>query len=601
VKRFRLSEASSALTEKRQRTAALQNLPEIRWTNLFAKRPGVRQSSAALILLLVAAGFDVYALELGKEIERMPKEKRPTAEQIEAAKQEEAEQKKYQEELWKKLEPQLQEWAKKGKPYLPRAVFPTDLPQADIPAFPGAEGAGSHSFGGRGGAVFVVTNLADSGPGSFREACEAAGPRTVIFGTSGIIRLKSPIHILAPYITIAGQTAPGDGVCIAGRTTHVDTHDVIIRYMRFRRGATNLFDRDDCLGGNPIGNVIVDHCSASWGLDENLSMYRHMYRPKEGEAWKLPTLNLTIQWCISSEALNKYEHAFGGTWGGNNTSFHHNLFACNTARNASIGMSYDFNFINNVLFNWRHRTLDGGDQGSRVNCVNNYYKPGPATFDSPVRYRIGQPQASTFRPDPTLRYGKWYVAGNYVEGNEKVTRDNWDGGVQFRDTAGSDSGNPVVDPGKRKALIKRSRVMEAFPMAPVKTESAKKAYESVLAGAGARLPRQDAVDARIIEQVRTGKVGYGKNGIIIAPEDVGGWPEYKSEPAPLDSDHDGMPDEWEKKYGLDPNDPSDAAKDLDGDGYTNLEEYLNGTDPTKAIDYTKTENNVNTLRMSKSK
>jgi hypothetical protein len=544
--------------------------------------------------LLVFAACSSPALELGKEIERMPKDQRPTPEQIQAAKDEEAEQKNYQGDLWNKLQPQLENWARKGKPFLPRAVFPTDLPQATVPAFPGAEGAGSHSFGGRGGNTFVVTNLNDSGPGSFREACEAAGPRTVLFNVAGIVRLKSPIHILAPYITIAGQTAPGDGVCIAGRTTHVDTHDVVIRYMRFRRGATNLFDRDDCLGGNPVGNVILDHCSTSWGLDENLSMYRHLYRPKEGEPWKLPTLNITIQWCISSEALNKYEHAFGGTWGGNNTSFHHNLFACNTARNASIGMSYDFNFINNVVFNWRHRTLDGGDEGSLVNCINNYFKPGPATLMSPVHYRIGQPQASTFKPDPTMRYGSWYVDGNFVQGNDGVTSDNWSGGVQFRDSTGSDSGNPVTEAAKLDALICKVRSPTPFPMRPVRTQTAKEAYDSVLAGAGATLPQQDPVDLRAIQQVRSGKVKFGKNGIITTTDDVGGWPDYKGEPY-HDVGPDGIPMWWKKKYSLDPSDPSVANKDLEGDGYTVLEKYLNGLDPRKKIDWSDPQANSNTL------
>ncbi len=416
----------------------------------------------------------------------------------------------------------------------------------------------------------------------------------MLFNIAGIIRLKSPIHILAPYITISGQTAPGDGVCVAGRTTHVDTHDVVIRYMHFRRGATNLFDRDDCLGGNPIGNVIVDHCSASWGLDENLSMYRHMYRPKEGEPWKLPTLNLTIQWCISSEALNKYEHAFGGTWGGNNTSFHHNLFACNTARNASIGMSYDFNFVNNVVFNWRHRTLDGGDQGSLVNCINNYYKPGPATLTSAVHHRIGQPQASTFKPDPTMRYGKWCVEGNVVEGEEAVTSDNWSGGVQFRDSTGSDSGNAVTDDAKLDALIRKVRSPKMFPMQPVTTQSAKEAYDSVLAAAGATLPHRDPVDLRIIEQVRSGIVKFGKNGIIATTDDIGGWPEYNGDPH-KDLGADGIPLWWKKKYALDPSDSSLANKDLEGDGYTVLEKYLNGLDPTKKIDWSDPLANSNTL------
>jgi hypothetical protein len=179
--------------------------------------------------------------------------------------------------------PEIQAWAAKGKPYLPSAARPADLPQATIPAFPGAWGGGMYSFGGRGGRVLVVTNLNDSGPGSLREACETPGPRIVIFNVAGIIRLSDHLRIRAPYITIAGNTAPGDGVCIAGNTVELDTHDIIVRHLRFRRGETDPADRDDSLGGNPVGNLIIDHVSTSWSLDENLSMYRHMYQPP-GEA-----------------------------------------------------------------------------------------------------------------------------------------------------------------------------------------------------------------------------------------------------------------------------------------------------------------------------
>jgi hypothetical protein len=538
--------------------------------------------------LLSVFVYSAAGLELSKEIARMPREKRPTREQIEAAKREEAEHQKYQDDLWARLEPQLQDWAKKGKPYLPRATFPTDLPQANVPAFPGAEGGGKYSFGGRGGRVYVITNLADSGAGTFREVCEAAGPRIAVFNISGIIHLKSPVHILAPYLTIAGQAAPGEGVCIAGRTTHVDTHDVVIRYMRFRRGATNLFDRDDCLGGQPIGNIMIDHCSASWGLDENLSMYRHVYRPKDSAEWlKLPTLNITIQWCISSEALNTYDHAFGGTWGGLNTSFHHNLFACNTGRNPSIGMSYDFNFVNNVLFNWRHRTLDGGDQGSRVNCINNYYKPGPATPVAPGRHRIGEPQGSTFKPDATVRYGKWFVAGNVVEGDERVTADNWAGGVQFKDESHTES------------LSTRVRVNAPFPMAPITTQSAKAAFERVLAGAGATLPQRDTVDQRAVEQVRNCRMAFPEGkGIITDISQVGGYPNYQGQPF-SDLGADGIPLWWKRQYHLDENDPELAKKDLNGDGYTVMDKYLDGLDPTKKIDWEEPLSNANTLTIEK--
>jgi hypothetical protein len=541
----------------------------------------------------------LMALDLSREIARLPKEKRPTAEQIRAAELEEEQQNKYLQLLRQRLEPQLKEWAQKGKPFLAHAIFPTDLPQASVPAFPGAEGAGRYAFGGRGGKVYVVRSLEDNGPDTFREACESAGPRTVVFNVAGIIHLKQPLHILAPYLTIAGQSAPGDGVCIAGCTTHVDTHDVVIRYMRFRRGTTNLFDRDDCLGGNPIGNVIVDHCSASWGLDENLSMYRHMYQPKEDEsAQKLPTLNLTIQWCISSEALNTYDHAFGGTWGGCNTTFHHNLFACNTGRNPSIGMSYDFNFVNNVLFNWRHRTLDGGDQGSRVNCINNLYKPGPVTPDTPVRHRIGLPQGSTFKPDPTVRYGKWYVAGNVLEGDAGVTADNWAGGVQFNSHVAPDASKPR-GVGTSPELLKQVRVAQSFPMSPLSTQSANEAYAAVLAAAGATLPRRDPVDERVIRQVWTGEVSYAPGkGIITDISQVGGYPDYQGWPE-SDLGQDGLPRWWKVKYALPLDDAGLGARDLQGDGYTVLEKYLDGLDPTKKLHWSDPSSNLNRLTIDK--
>jgi hypothetical protein len=548
-----------------------------------------------LLLAALAVSFSAKALMLDKEIARMPASERPTPEQVAANKAEQKGWDDYQAQLWQKLEPQLQDWAKQGKPYLPRSVFPTDLPPANVPAFPGAEGGGKYSFGGRGGKVFVVTNLDDGGPGSFREAVESAGPRIVIFNVAGIIRLKQPLHILAPYITIDGHTAPGDGVCVAGFSTLVDTHDVVIRYMRFRRGATNLFDRDDCLGGQPIGNIIVDHCSCSWGLDENLSMYRHVYRPKGAtEFLKYPTLNITLQWNISSEALNTYGHAFGGTWGGDNTSFHHNLFACNTGRNPSIGMSYDFNFVNNVLFNWRHRTLDGGDQGSRVNVINNYYKPGPVTLAA-VNHRIGLPQPSTFKPDPTVRYGKWFAAGNIVEGDAAVAKNNWNGGIQFK--GGGTEEDPAYEAADAtKNLIARVREEKPFPMASIEIQPAKNAYELVLANAGAVLPRRDAVDERAIRETKTGKVDYeaGK-GIITDISQVGGYPDYQGGPV-ADVGADGIPLSWKKKFGLDVNDVALAQKDLSGDGYTVIEKYLDGLDPTKKIDWSNPQSNVNTLR-----
>jgi|GEM_PF-2685908 len=460
--------------------------------------------------------------------------------------------------------------------------------KVSIPAFPGAEGFGAVTAGGRGGKVIEVTSLDDSGPGTFRAACEAEGPRIVVFRVAGIIRLNRPVSIEHPFITIAGQSAPGDGVCIAGETTLIDTHDVIIRYMRFRRGAVDQARRDDALGGQPKGRVIIDHCSASWGLDENLSIYRHMESvPGQAQQQKMGTEDVTIQWCTTTEALNKFNHAFGATQGGTRASIHHNLYACNTARNPSIGYGDGIDWRNNVVFNWQHRTVDGGDATSVVNVVNNYYKPGPATRANVAR-RICRPQHLVWASAPDSS-PKWYVAGNFVVGAPEVTADNRKG-IDYDDAPRG------FDEAKYEQLKKAAISDKEWKAAPVTTQSAEEAYELVLKGAGATLPVRDAVDARVIESVRTGEPKVGDNGIIIAPNDAGGYPEYKSGPVASDGDHDGMPDEWEKKYRLDPKDAADGAKDNDKDGYTNVEEYLNGTDPTQFVDYSKPENNVNTLR-----
>lgn len=471
---------------------------------------------------------------------------------------------------WTAAQPALREWEEKGRPYIPWAAHPEDLPQAEIPAFPGAEGGGMYSFGGRGGRVFVVTNLNDRGPGSFREACEAGGPRVVVFNVAGIIRLEERLVIRAPYITIAGNTAPGDGVCIAGDTVELETHDVVIRHMRFRRGETWVGDRNDSLGGNPIGNIMIDHVSASWGLDENMSMYRHMYDPGDGsKPQKLPTVNLTIQNSIFSECLDTYDHSFGSTVGGYNSTFHRNLWASNTGRNASVGMIYDFTFANNVIYNWRHRTTDGGDHRSYYTMINNYYKPGPVTpKGTPISYRIIKPESRRSK-FPIADFGKVFAEGNIVEGNARVTADNWDGGVQYEEESGLDEEN----------FERKVRAKKPYPHSYVSIVSAERAYTTVLAKAGASLPVRDAVDARIVEMVRTGTVTYEKGkGIITDISQVGGYPEYKGT-AYKDSDGDGMPDAWEQGHGLNPNDASDAIADLNGDGYTNIEDFINGLDP----------------------
>ena len=501
------------------------------------------------------------------------------------------EMKKFQDlsdQAWNKALPTIEADEKKGKPFIPWASKPSDLPQAKIPAFPGAEGGGAFSFGGRGGKVYVVTSLDDRGPGTLREACEQGGARTIVFNVAGIIRLKSPINIRAPYITIEGQTAPGDGVCIAGESVLIDTHDVIIRFMRFRRGATAVTRRDDGLGGNPVGNIIIDHVSASWGLDENMSIYRHVY-DRKGKAEKMPTVNVTIQNSIFSEALDTYNHAFGSTIGGLNSTFMRNLWANNIARNPSIGMYGDFGFVNNVVFNWWNRSADGGDNNSFFNFINNYYKPGPITpKDRPIAYRILKPESGRAKKD-SATFGKAYVNGNIVEGNEKVTKDNWAGGVQVGE---------LPDAGKFTNDI---RVNKPFAIAKISMVSAKEAYSYVLENAGAILPKRDAVDARIVEDVRTGKITYApdaklitpkfikrrlpadsyKQGIISDISQVGGYPEYKGTPH-KDSDNDGMPDEYEVKHGLDPKNAGDASV-YRKDGYTNIEEYLNSVVDTNKV------------------
>ena len=524
--------------------------------------------------------------------------------------------KAHRDSAWAVAFPIVVKEAKEGRPYVPWASRPYDLRQAKIPAFPGAEGGGMYTFGGRGGQVLTVTNLNDSGPGSFRWACEQGGARIVVFNVSGIIWLKSSINVKAPYITIAGQTAPGDGVCIAGETFNIDTHDVIVRHMRFRRGKTSVWSRDDSFGGNPVGNIMIDHCSCEWGLDENISFYRHMFDIKDGNGrQKTPTVNVTIQNTISAKALDNWNHSFGSTIGGENTTFMRNLWASNTGRNPSIGWGGVFTFVNNVIFNWQHRTADGGDYTMMCNFINNYYKPGPVTpKNKPISYRIVNPEGRSGNLLPWRQFGRVYAKGNIVEGNETVTRDNWAGGIQLTDKDGYQG--TVED-------MTMMRSDEPFEMAAISMMDAGQAYSWVLDNVGATLPCRDVVDQRIIEEVRTGVpyytevvsdqrevIGdnrhekltpYGdvwglhpnsqnseglfkyrhlpndsyKQGIITDPRQMGGYPTYRKWKPYKDTDMDGMPDAWEKAHGLNPNDPSDANGDMNGDGYTNIETYIN--------------------------
>lgn len=349
---------------------------------------------------------------------------------------------------------------------------------------------------------------------------------------------------------------------------------------------------------------MIDHVSASWGLDENMSVYRHMFdEGNDKKALKLPTVNITIQNSIFSEALDTYNHSFGSTLGGENCTFTRNLWANNAGRNPSIGWNGVFNFTNNIVYNWMHRSVDGGDYTALYNIINNYYKPGPVTpKDKPVGHRMLKPETRRSQLGRKV-FGRAYVDGNIMEGYPEISNDNWAGGVQI--------------PGEPDAgdYIEKLKWHKAFPMAPVRLMSAEESYAYVLDHAGANIPVRDPVDERIIKQVRTNKVELSnyvvidtlyqfkhrrlgpdsyKYGIITDIAQVGGYPEYSGE-SYTDSDNDGMPDKWEEKYGLNAMDSSDANGDINGDGYTNIEKYINGIDPGSKTDWKDLRNNRNTL------
>ena len=430
---------------------------------------------------------------------------------------------------------------------LPATVVTTERTPLVVPAFPGAEGFGANTPGGRDGKVITVTNLSDDGPGSFRAACEAEGPRIVIFRVSGLITLTRKLVIRNPYITIAGQTAPGDGVCLRNFTFVIATHDVVVRYLRSRLGDLTAQQDDSITLAAGAKNVVVDHCSATWSIDEDLSLAGDVS-------------NVTVQWCLIAEGLNHSKHAKGAHGYGSLSrangpvTWHHNLWAHNTSRNPRLGDNYGrppyptFDVRNNVIYDYGE-IASGLTQGVlKVNYVGNYIRPGPSsTAATPIH--VGGPSDLNF-----------YIKGNVFEGNNALTTDN----SQFFD--------PVMIDGKRQVQT----VDQPFVVPAVRTTSARAALESVLATAGASLPRRDAVDARIVAEVRE-----RRGSIIDSQQQVGGWLDLKTETPPKDSDADGMPDEWERRHGLNPGDPSDANLDKDHDGYTNIEEYLNGTDPRK--------------------
>ncbi len=432
-------------------------------------------------------------------------------------------------------------------------------------AFPTAEGYGRFAQGGRGGRVIAVTNLDDSGPGSLRAAVEAEGPRTVVFEVSGLITLKSRLIVRAAnsQLTIAGQTAPGLGICLANYNFGIlGAHDVIIRYVRVRPGNTSGMTLDG-MGMASADNCIIDHCSISWTLDESFS--------------SRGAKNITLQRTLISEALNdaghkKYppgtQHGYAASIGGDVGSFHHNLLAHCAGRNWSLaggldkakGNSYAgrLDLRNNVVYNWKSRATDGG--AHEVNFVGNFYKPGPATqFFYALNAQYGGFPG-------TQRY---YVAGNVMPGHFTAAE------VEKSRKTSTERG------GRLPQDYSAWSDTEFFPPY-VRTQTAEEAFVDVLANVGCNFPALDPHDQRVIGEVRSGTAAFkgsrtGLPGLPDSQDDVGGWDRYPEvhRAADWDTDHDGMPDAWETAHGLDPKSAADGGLDRDGDGYTNLEDYLN--------------------------
>ncbi len=477
-----------------------------------------------------------------------------------------------------------------------------------VRAFPGAEGAGMYTTGGRGGKVIHVTNLNDSGAGSLRAAIEEKGPRTVVFDVGGVIELKSNLSIKNGDLTIAGQTAPGDGICLRYRSLVVNADNVIIRYLRSRPGVTGDPDQDadglDAIWGRNCSHVILDHCSMSWSTDECSSFYANSH--------------FTMQWCLLTESLHnaghtKGSHGYGGIWGGAPASFHHNLVADHDSRNPRFDSpntyrendaKYRFSladrridFRNNVVYNFCNFPAYGGE-GQRYNFVGNTYKWGPASVngsgssykDGKESVNKGHRRAYFYQVDGTYTTGgKTYDEGAaeiYLGGNTNCfdTSVLPGSGVGANLTADNRSGfvlNEKTLSAKRPDITWLSAPLaiadEGRPC-DVTTHAAGTGFERVLACAGASL-RRDAVDERAARQTRQGTFdGEGslgsRNGIIDLPSDVGGYPTYPAGETPKDSDRDGMPDSFEQLAGLNPNEASDANGHAFDPRYTNLEIYL---------------------------
>lgn len=461
---------------------------------------------------------------------------------------------------------------------------------AATPSFPGAEGFGRYTTGGRGGAVYHVTSLADNGAvGTFRWAVTRSGARTVVFDVSGTIFLTSELKISNSNITIAGQTAPGDGICIADYPVSIGADNVIIRFIRFRLGNRNVANHEgDGLGGMDRQNVIIDHCSVSWSIDECLSVYGMK--------------NLTVQWCIASQSLRnsghaKGAHGYGGNWGGSGASYHHNLMCHHDSRTPRLGprpstqTDERMDMRNNVIYNWGGNGCYGGE-GMNVNIVNNYYKPGPLTKtrSGAIQYRIAAIGIRTTQyvtDNPSFApmwhvWGDYYVNGNYMHGNAAVTADNWTNGIYAQIS------NSTVDNTFTQATKDTMKLATPINFVYVTNHTPELAYERVLSYAGASLKR-DPLDALMVSDTRngvatfTGSISTNMPGIIDSQNDIkpanapanwSPWPTLVSLAAPTDTDQDGMPDDWETANSLNPLSATDRNS-LNAEGYTMLEVYMN--------------------------
>ncbi len=429
---------------------------------------------------------------------------------------------------------------------------------AALPAFPGAEGFGTTTPGGRGGQVLEVTNLDDDGPGSLRAAIAVPGPRTVVFRVGGTIELNSPLRIVHPFITIAGQTAPGGGITLRNSTSNlyaplqVKTHDVVLRYLRFRPGPSGIPPPEqdgsnvDALTiadpQNDVYNVVVDHCSLSWAVDEVLNIWYHAH-------------DITVQWCIISEGLHNPPERKGagskgalvGGKGSTRISVHHNLLAHNAGRNPMVKAAGLVDLVNNVLFvpGSVAAVVDGELGPCHVNLVGN-------TVIAPNGDGLVFGVA-VLGPRPV----SLFVKGNHGPYRTRDDQPEW----------------LFVSPRNEARARLLPRPQEGVP---ITTTAAARACEEVLAGAGCTRPMRDQVDERIVADVLA-----RRTRLIRDPAEVGGWPDLPPGTPPADSDHDGMPDPWERRYAFDPHNPRDGHEDPDGDGYTNLEEFLNGTHPRR--------------------